>query len=65
LGAPTCPNALTEFTTFELNPWEIRTANGTWNGPIHGSWNISADEAWYGRPFDRQYALWLAANGES
>ena len=41
------PNALTEFATFELNPWETRTANGVWQGPVHGSWNVSADEAWY------------------
>jgi endoglucanase len=41
------PDALTEFATFELHPWEKRTAGGTWNGPVHGSWNISADEAWY------------------
>ena len=41
------PNALTEFATFELNPWEQRTARGAWKGPVHGSWNVSADEAWY------------------
>ncbi|MDE3129594.1 MAG: glycoside hydrolase family 6 protein [Acidobacteriota bacterium] len=41
------PNALTEFATFALHPWEIRTANGAWKGPVHGSWNVSADEAWY------------------
>jgi endoglucanase len=33
------PNALTEFATFELNPWE------RW--VVHGSWNVSADETWY------------------
>jgi hypothetical protein len=33
------PNALTEFATFELHPWESQTARG--------SWNVSADEAWY------------------
>jgi endoglucanase len=32
-------NALTEFATFLLNPWERWAA--------HGSWNVSADEAWY------------------
>jgi endoglucanase len=32
-------NALTEFATFELNPWENKTP--------HGSWDVSADEAWY------------------
>jgi endoglucanase len=32
-------NALTEFATFLLNPWEKQAA--------HGSWNISADETWY------------------
>jgi hypothetical protein len=41
------PNVLTEFATFELNPWETRTANGAWKGPVHGSWNVSSDEAWY------------------
>ncbi len=41
------PNALTEFATFELHPWETRTVNGAWRGPVHGSWNVSADEAWY------------------
>ena len=41
------PNVLTQFATFELHPWEIPTAHRTWNGPAHGSWNISADEAWY------------------
>ena len=40
-------NALTEFATFELNPWEKRMAGGAWTGPTHGSWNISANEAWY------------------
>jgi endoglucanase len=33
------PNALTEFATFLLNPWEKKAA--------HGSWNVGADEAWY------------------
>ena len=41
------PNALTEFATFELQPWETRTVNGVWKGPVHGSWNVGADEAWY------------------
>ncbi len=41
------PDALTEFATFELHPWETRTANGVWQGPVHGSWSLSADEAWY------------------
>jgi endoglucanase len=35
------PNALTEFATFELNPWENK------GKAVHGSWNVSADEAWY------------------
>jgi hypothetical protein len=33
------PNALTEFATFELHPWEKQAARG--------SWKVSADEAWY------------------
>ncbi len=41
------PNALTEFATFELNPWEKQTANGVDKPAVHGSWNVSADEAWY------------------
>jgi endoglucanase len=41
------PNALTELATFELRPWETRTANGAWKGPVHGSWNVSSDESWY------------------
>ena len=41
------PDALTQFATFELHPWEHRLANGAWRGPTHGSWNVSADEAWY------------------
>jgi endoglucanase len=41
------PNALTELATFELHPWETRTASGAWTGPVHGSWNVSSDEAWY------------------
>lgn len=41
------PDVLTEFATFELNPWERRTAHGTWRGPARGSWNVRADEAWY------------------
>lgn len=41
------PNVLTQFATFELHPWETRTANGSWRGPVHGSWNVAADEAWY------------------
>src|ERR1700734_1795796 len=41
------PNALTEFATFELNPWEKRTANGVDKPAVHGSWNVSSDEAWY------------------
>ena len=41
------PNALTEFATFTLHPWETRMANGAWRGPTRGSWNVSADEAWY------------------
>lgn len=41
------PNVLTEFATFELNPWENRTANGIDRPAVHGSWNVSADEAWY------------------
>jgi endoglucanase len=32
-------DALSEFATFELNPWEEQTAGG--------SWSVGADEAWY------------------
>jgi endoglucanase len=41
------PNALTEFATFALHPWEKQMANGVDKPVIHGSWNVSADEAWY------------------
>jgi endoglucanase len=33
-------NVLTQFGTFELNPWE-----GTWSG--NGQWNVAASERWY------------------
>ncbi len=36
------PNALTEFATFELNPWEKQTANGVDQPAVHGSWNVRA-----------------------
>lgn len=41
------PNALTEFATFELNPWENQLVNGVDEPAVHGSWNVRADEAWY------------------
>ena len=41
------PNALTEFVTFELHPWEIPAGGGTWKGAVHGKWNVNADEGWY------------------
>ena len=41
------PNALTEFATFELNPWENQKPNGVDKPAIHASWNVRADEAWY------------------
>jgi endoglucanase len=41
------PNALTEFATFELNPWEKQMANGVDKPAVHGSWNVGSDEAWY------------------
>ena len=41
------PDALTEFATFELNPWENRMANGVDKPAVHASWNVSSDEAWY------------------
>jgi hypothetical protein len=41
------PNVLTQFATFELNPWEKQMANGVDVPAVHGSWNISSDEAWY------------------
>ena len=33
------PNALTQFATFKLWPWEKQAA--------HGHWNVRANEAWY------------------
>jgi endoglucanase len=41
------PNALTEFATFELNPWENQKANGVDKPAVRASWNVNADEAWY------------------
>ena len=41
------PDALTEFATDELYPWEMQTANGVDNAAIHGSWNVGAEETWY------------------
>jgi endoglucanase len=41
------PKALTEFATFELNPWENQKANGVDKPAVHASWNVRADEAWY------------------
>jgi endoglucanase len=41
------PNALAEFATFELNPWENQKANGVDKPAVHASWNVRADEAWY------------------
>jgi endoglucanase len=41
------PDALTEFETFELNPWEKQMANGVDKPAVNGSWNVSDDEAWY------------------
>ncbi len=41
------PNALTEFATFELNPWENQKSNGVDKPAVHGFWNVRADEAWY------------------
>ena len=40
-------NALTEFATFELNPWENQKSNGVDKPAVHASWNIASDEAWY------------------
>jgi endoglucanase len=34
------PNVMTQFGTFELNPWE-----GSWSG--EGQWNVAASERWY------------------
>ena len=34
------PNVLTQFGTFELNPWE-----GSWSG--EGQWNVAGSERWY------------------
>lgn len=41
------PNALTEFATFELRPWENQMANGADTPALRGPWNVSSDEAWY------------------
>jgi hypothetical protein len=41
------PNALTEFATFELHPWEKRLGDGSWRATPNGAWNVSSDEAWY------------------
>jgi endoglucanase len=41
------PNALTEFATFELHPWEKRLGDGSWRATPNGFWNVSSDEAWY------------------
>jgi endoglucanase len=41
------PNALTEFATDELYPWEKQTANGVDKAAVHGSWNVGSNEAWY------------------
>jgi endoglucanase len=41
------PNALSEFATFELNPWENQKANGVDKPAVRASWNVRADEAWY------------------
>jgi endoglucanase len=42
------PNALTEFATFELHPWEQkRTPNGAWYNTPGASWNVRSDETWY------------------
>jgi endoglucanase len=41
------PNALIEFATDELYPWEKQTANGVDKPAVHGSWNVASDETWY------------------
>jgi endoglucanase len=41
------PKALTEFATFELNPWENPKSTGADRPVAHATWNVSADEAWY------------------
>jgi endoglucanase len=41
------PDVLTQFATFELNPWERQMANGVDRPAVHGSWNVGSDEAWY------------------
>jgi endoglucanase len=41
------PNVLTEFATFELNPWEKQLPDGVDKPAVHGSWNVGSDEAWY------------------
>jgi endoglucanase len=41
------PNALTEFATFELHPWESPQITGADRPVVGVSWNVSSDEAWY------------------
>jgi hypothetical protein len=41
------PDALTEFATFAMNPWEKQMANGVDKPVVRGAWNVSSDEAWY------------------
>jgi len=41
------PNALVEFATFELNPWENRKVNGVDEPVVNGHWNVRSDEQWY------------------
>ena len=40
-------NVLTQFATFELNPWERKAANGVDRPVAQAHWNVSSDEAWY------------------
>jgi hypothetical protein len=42
------PNALTEFATFELHPWEQkRKGTGAWYNTPGATWNVKSDETWY------------------
>src|SRR5579875_3408267 len=41
------PEALTQFATFALNPWEKQMPNGVDKPVVRGAWNVSRVEAWY------------------
>jgi endoglucanase len=41
------PNVLTQFVTFELNPWERQMPNGVDKPVVNASFNLASDETWY------------------